>query len=60
MANKLSARDAEVVRVVEQLADAVDELITEFISKKRAAKWGVINGALVDGAKLVHKLRKPA
>lgn len=26
---------------------AVDELLTEFVSKKRAANWGIINDALV-------------
>jgi hypothetical protein len=57
MANELGKRDAEVVRVIEQLRQATDELMTEFVSKTRAAKWGVINDALVDGAKLIAKLK---
>ena len=30
-----------------QMLKAADELMTEFVSKKRAADWGVINGAMV-------------
>jgi hypothetical protein len=34
---------------------AMDELMTEFVSKKRAADWGVIHGAGVAAAKAIAK-----
>ena len=47
------AQEAERVReVVSDLMKALDELMTEYVSKKRAANWGVINDAMVNGARL--------
>ena len=37
---------------------ASDELMAEFISKKRAAHWGVINRALYNAEQFLRKLPK--
>jgi hypothetical protein len=38
---------------------AADELMTEFISKRRAANWGVLNRGLYDAEVLLHTVRSP-
>ena len=41
---------AEQRDTIKALMVACDELMTEFVSKKRAANWGTINDAMVAGA----------
>ena len=38
---------------------ASDELMTEFISKRRAANWGVLNNGLYNAEQLLHDVRRP-
>lgn len=45
----------DMAKALEAMMAAVDELMTEFISKKRAANWGVINHAMVDATKALQK-----
>lgn len=49
----VAAHDA--VAACAAMLQAADELMTEFISKKRAADWGIINGAMVDAARTIAK-----
>ena len=37
---------------------ACDELMTEFVSKKRAAQWGIINDGLWRAEQLTREIRK--
>jgi hypothetical protein len=37
-----------LMRALEGQSKAINELMTEFVSKKRAADWGVINDAGVE------------
>lgn len=39
--------------VIKQLMKACNELMTEFVSKKRAADWKLINDAMVVGGKAI-------
>jgi len=39
---------------------AADELMTEFISKKRAANWGIINEGLLACGALIRALSSPS
>lgn len=48
------AARAEQREAIKGLLKACDELMTEFVSKKRAADWGVINDAMVAGAAAIH------
>ena len=41
----------EIIAVLKGLESACNELMTEFVSKKRAADWGIINDALVASVK---------
>jgi len=54
-----AAEDRKAIQALKltgrQLEDAVEELLTEFISKKRAANWGIINGAGVAFVKAVKE-----
>jgi hypothetical protein len=49
---KGDVKDADVLtaenvqKLMQDLLDASNELMTEFISKKRAARWDIINDAL--------------
>lgn len=46
----------EVAKTIRALMRACDELMTEFIGKKRAADWEVINDAMVAGGKVLNDL----
>ena len=48
---ELQDKIAEAAGIMERLEQACDELMTEFISKKRAANWGIINSAMYDSAR---------
>ncbi len=45
-----------VQKVVLGVLDACNELMTEFVSKKRAARWDVINDGLYDAERLNAEL----
>jgi len=47
---------AELARLrgaLQGMQRAVEELMTEYVSKTRAAKWGIINDALVEAASVL-------
>ena len=44
----------DTVRIVKGVLAACDELMTEFISRKRAANWQVINDGLVAAERFVR------
>lgn len=52
MSQREDAEDTDVLnaenvqKLLQDLLDASNELMTEFISKKRAARWDIINDAL--------------
>ena len=48
----------EVRKLLQGALAASDELMTEFVSKKRAANWGVINEGLYNAEKKVRELRE--
>ena len=48
------AARAEQRETIKGLLKACDELMTEFVSKRRAANWGVINDAMVAGGKALR------
>lgn len=57
---------AKVIRAAPKLLDAcramvkaADELMTEFVGKKRAANWGVINQAMVDAGRAIKEATNP-
>lgn len=45
--NRLAESNEALVKACKGLQKACDELLTEFVSKKRAADWALINDALV-------------
>jgi hypothetical protein len=45
-----------IKRVLKGALAASDELMTELISKKRAASWGVINKGLYDAEQMIREL----
>jgi hypothetical protein len=47
---------ANVQRILQGTLDAANELMTEFISKKRAAKWDVINDGMYAAERLCAEL----
>lgn len=49
---------ANVQRVLQGVLDAANELMTEFVSKKRAAKWDIINQGLYEVEVLNGQLRE--
>ena len=51
------AARAEQRETIQGLMNACDELMIEFVSKKRAANWGVINDAMVAGAAAIQSRR---
>jgi len=55
--DRLSAVNAALLEALEMALRAADELMTEFISKKRAADWGVINDGLVAAGKAIRLTR---
>ena len=46
-------------RTLKGVLCAADEFFTEFISKKRAAEWDVINKGLMGADELLRAVRKP-
>lgn len=52
---ELRDRLREAVRLMAALEQACDELMTEFISKKRAANWKIINDAMYDSARFRYQ-----
>lgn len=48
----------ELIETLKNLLLACNELMTEFVSKKRAADWGLINDAMVEGQKAIAELRR--
>ena len=48
--NILTAENVQ--KVIQGVLDASNELMTEFISKKRAAKWDIINDGLFAAERL--------
>jgi len=47
---------AQLKSVISGLLEACNEFMTEFVSKKRAARWDVINEAMVAGSRAVKEL----
>lgn len=56
MSNKLTA--VNVQRVVQGVLDATNELMTEFIGKKRAARWDIVNSGLYEAERLNAEMRE--
>lgn len=52
----LFAAAPEMAKALRATMQAADELMTEFVSKKRAANWGVINDALVMAGTLLRRI----
>ena len=42
-------------KIVKALIAAIDELMTEYVSGRRAADWGVINKGLYDAERYLRK-----
>ena len=55
-AGRLIAAAPETPGALRDLMKAIDELLTEFVSKKRAANWGVINDAMVKANGLLARI----
>lgn len=53
----LHAAAAEMLAACKAMLKAADELMTEFVSKKRAADWGVINEAMMAAAAAIAKAK---
>jgi hypothetical protein len=49
---------ADLMTACGALMLAVDELLTEFVSKRRSARWGVINEALLSASAALTKARQ--
>ena len=47
----------QLAATIKALLDACNELMTEFVSKKRAADWAIINDAMVEGGKALKELK---
>ncbi len=43
---------AKVQKILQGAMDACNELMTEFISKKRAAKWDIVNEGLYEAERM--------
>lgn len=50
--------NTELAEVIKNLLKACNELMTEFISRKRAANWEIINDAMVAGERARAAIRK--
>ena len=48
----------ELLAACKAMMRAADELLTEFISKKRAANWQVINEAMVEAGRAIQAAEK--
>lgn len=53
----LHAAAPALLAACQAMLEAADELMTEFISKKRATDWGIVNGAMVDAANAIAKAK---
>lgn len=53
----MAKREDENIEVVRGLVAACNELMTEFVSNKRAADWEVINIAMMAGEKALRKAK---
>lgn len=47
----------DLLEALEAMGLAVEELLTEFVSKKRAADWGIINEAGIKAGRAIAKAR---
>lgn len=45
-----------VIKVLRGVMAACDEIVAEFVSKKRAANWGIINKGLYEAEYLISRL----
>lgn len=54
LCRKHSATD-DLITAIGNMQKAVEELLTEFVSKKRAAKWDIINNAGVAAQSAIAK-----
>lgn len=43
----------ELREAIQKLMNACNELMTEFVSRKRAADWEVINDAMLKGSRIL-------
>ena len=62
MSNQIGCQQPEMkeeAKIIKGLLAAADELMTEFISKKRAANWKVINDGLYAGEQYLRTMPKP-
>lgn len=50
----LHAAAPALLEACEVLQEAVEELLSEFVSKKRAADWGIINDAGVKASRAIR------
>lgn len=48
------ARCEDLLSALEGMVRVADELMTEFVSKKRAADWGVINDNMVAAGRAIR------
>lgn len=46
-----------LLEACKDMLKAADELMTEYVSKQRAANWGVINQAMVDASAAIRAAR---
>lgn len=47
----------KLAKVIKNLMSACDELMAEYVSKKRSADWEVINSALMEGQKAIREMK---
>ena len=52
---RLRRTKAELLAACREMLKAADELMTEFISKKRACDWGIVNQAMLDAGAAIRK-----
>jgi hypothetical protein len=52
---RLIAAAPDLLEACRAMLQAADELMTEFISKKRATNWGVVNSAMVGAGAAIRK-----
>jgi len=49
------ASKTELVNALRQMQEALNECLIEWISKKRAANWQIINDATFNAARLINQ-----
>lgn len=52
------AERRKVRKIIKGALAAADELMSEFVSKKRAANWGVINDGLYNAERMEKELKE--